>query len=137
MGEKSYASEISARYKRKEGERMMESMMMMAAAIFLLLVLADFSLADTPQDRISGRMYVRFLSGWQTVCAAFYKKGTLEKFDNPAICLSDPQIASGASEPLAAVAKATAKYSSYQSRQKHRNTESLQRRQYNRKMMEN
>ena len=34
MGEKSYASEISARYKRKEGERMMESMMMMAAAIF-------------------------------------------------------------------------------------------------------
>ena len=35
---------------------------MMAAAIFLLLVLADFSLADTPQDRISGRMYVRFLS---------------------------------------------------------------------------
>ena len=28
---------------------MMESMMMMAAAIFLLLVLADFSLADTPQ----------------------------------------------------------------------------------------
>ena len=86
----------------------MESMMMMAAAIFLLLVLADFSLADTPQDRISGRMYVRFLSGWQTVCAAFSKKGTLEKFDNPAICLSDPQIASGASEPLAAVAKATA-----------------------------
>ena len=67
---------------------MMESMMMMAAAIFLLLVLADFSLADTPQDRISGRMYVRFLSGWQTVCAAFSKKGTLEKFDNPAICLS-------------------------------------------------
>ena len=116
---------------------MMESLMMMAAAIFLLLVLADFSLADTPQDRISGRMYVRFLSGWQTVCAAFSKKGTLEKFDNPAICLSDPQIASGASEPLAAVAKATAKYSSYQSRQKHRNTESLQRRQYNRKMMEN
>ena len=113
---------------------MMESMMMMAAAIFLLLVLADFSLADTPQDRISGRMYVRFLSGWQTVCAAFSKKGTLE---NPAICLSDPQIASGASEPLAAVAKATAKYSSYQSRQRHRNTESLQRRQYNRKMMEN
>ena len=107
---------------------MMESMMMMAAAIFLLLVLADFSLADTPQDRISGRMYVRFLSGWQTVCAAF---------SNPAICLSDPQIAAGASEPLAAVAKATAKYSSYQSRQKHRNTESLQRRQYNRKMMEN
>ena len=105
--------------------------------IFLLLVLADFSLADTPQGRISGRMYVRFLSGWQTVCAAFSKKGTLEKFDNPAICLSDPQIASGASEPLAAVAKATAKYSSYQSRQKHRNTESLQRRQYNRKMMEN
>ena len=115
---------------------MMESMMMMAAAIFLLLVLADFSLADTPQDRISGRMYVRFLSGWQTVCAAFSKKGTLEKFDNPAICLSDPQIASGASEPLAAVAKATAKYSSYQSRQRHRNTESLQRRQYNRKMMD-
>ena len=114
---------------------MMESMMMMAAAIFLLLVLADFSLADTPQGRISGRMYARFLSGWQTVCAAFSKKGTLEKFDNPAICLSDPQIASGASEPLAA--KATAKYSSYQSRQKHRNTESLQRRQYNRKMMEN
>ena len=99
--------------------------------------LADFSLADTPQDRISGRMYVRFLSGWQTVCAAFSKKGTLEKFDNPAICLSDPQIASGASEPLAAVAKATAKYSSYQSRQRHRNTESLQRKQYNRKMMEN
>ena len=53
---------------------MMESMMMMAAAIFLLLVLADFSLADTPQDRISGRMYVRFLSGWQTVCAAFSKQ---------------------------------------------------------------
>ena len=69
----------------------MESMMMMAAAIFLLLVLADFSLADTPQDRISGRMYVRFLSGWQTVCAAFSKKGTLEKFDNPAICLSDQE----------------------------------------------
>ena len=116
---------------------MMESMMMMAAAIFFLLVLADFSLADAPQDRISGRMYVRFLAGWQTICAAFYKKGTLEKFDNPAICLSDPQIASGASEPLNAVAKTTAKYSAYQPHQKHQNAEPLLRRQYNRKMMEN
>ena len=124
-------------YKRKEGERMMESMMMMAAAIFFLLVLADFSLADAPQDRISGRMYVRFLSGWQTVCAAFSKKGTLEKFDNPAICLSDPQIASGASDPLSAAAKTTAKYSACQPRQKHQNAEPLLRRQYNRKMMEN
>ena len=115
---------------------MMESMMMMAAAIFFLLVLADFSLADTPQDRISGRMYVRFLSGWQTVCAAFSKKGTLEKFDNPAICLSDPQIASGASDPLSAAAKTTIKYSALQ-HQKRPNAEPLLRRQYNRKMMEN
>lgn len=122
-------------YKRKEGERMMESMMMMAAAIFFLLVLADFSLADTPQDRISVRMYVRFLSGWQTVCAAFSKKGTLEKFDNPAICLSDPQIASGASDPLSAAVKTTMKYSALQ-HQKRPNAEPLLRRQYNRKMME-
>ena len=114
---------------------MMESMMMMAAAIFFLLVLADFSLADAPQDRISGRMYIRFLAGWQTVCAAFSKKGTLEKFDNPAICLSDPQIASGTSEPLNAVTKTPVKYSALQ-HQKRPNAEPLQRRQYNRKMME-
>ena len=120
--------------------RFVEDLLQRLRDLLIIAVAGDGArdvLADTPQDRISGRMYVRFLSGWQTVCAAFSKKGTLEKFDNPAICLSDPQIASGASEPLAAVAKATAKYSSYQSRQKHRNTESLQRRQYNRKMMEN
>ena len=75
VGEKSYASEISARYKRKEGERMMESMMMMAAAIFLLLVLADFSLADTPQGRISGRMYVGSYPAGKPYAPHFPKRG--------------------------------------------------------------
>lgn len=124
-------------HERKEGEFMMESMLMMAAAVFFLLVLADFSLAEAPQDRISGRIYARFLSDWQTVSAAFSKKSTLEKLDTPAIYLSDPPITGSAFESPAVSVKNTTKYSAPIHRQKLTNSEPLLRKQYNRKMMEN
>ena len=124
-------------HERKEGEFMMESMLMMAAAVFFLLVLADFSLADAPQDRISGRIYAQFLSDWKIISSAFSKKSTLEKLDNPVIYLSDSPIAGNASESFTAVPKATLNHSVTAGHPKFQNSKPLLHKQYNRKMMEN
>ena len=78
---------------------MMESMMMMATATFSFTGVRTFHwLTLRRTESAEGCMYGSYPVG-KPYAPHFSKKGTLEKFDNPAICLSDPQIASGASEP--------------------------------------